>query len=463
MPSWKKVIISGSDASLNTLNVSTALTASGLNYPTADGSNGQAIVTDGSGSLSFASIITGTGATTKLLQTTPSDTWTFNHNLSEKYPVITIYDDNDKVIVPLNIEALNSGSVEVTFSTARTGTAVAVVGGSTESSSYALTASYVNPLRQEVQITGSLEVLGSVTATEFHTQLVSSSILYQSGSTKFGDTSDDTHQITGSLYLTGSTVNLNVAWPEVGVENHLIETNPFTVSSSYGERTYEYAAFAMEHYNDIEQGLDYNAFRLYMYDQDDSPSYGTTFLLGPYRSHISIGASGSNSFANLSVSDLGNGRTLALVYGTQVEFGVYNTETILLGNTTSSLEINSSGTEHTGSFSLEGTLNIKSANVSYQENLDVDSAATEVIATVSATEYTAAFFDYVIKNGTNVRAGTVIVTHDGTSVEYVDTSTQDLGNTSGVVLSGDLSGGNIRLLASTTADDWSIKTLVRAI
>jgi hypothetical protein len=53
MPSWKRVIVSGSDAVLNSLNTTTALTASGLIYPTTDGSVNQAIVTDGAGNLSF--------------------------------------------------------------------------------------------------------------------------------------------------------------------------------------------------------------------------------------------------------------------------------------------------------------------------------------------------------------------------------------------------------------------------
>ena len=53
MPSWKKVIISGSDANLNSLNVSSALTASGNIYPTNQGLADQVIVTDGAGNLSF--------------------------------------------------------------------------------------------------------------------------------------------------------------------------------------------------------------------------------------------------------------------------------------------------------------------------------------------------------------------------------------------------------------------------
>ena len=45
---------------------------------------------------------------------------------------------------------------------------------------------------------------GTVTAQEFHTEFVSSSIMYTSGSTRFGNTSDDIHQFTGSIHLTNS-------------------------------------------------------------------------------------------------------------------------------------------------------------------------------------------------------------------------------------------------------------------
>lgn len=56
MPSWKKMLVSGSDASLNSLNITTALTASGLIYPTSDGIAGQVVTTDGLGNLSFGDI-----------------------------------------------------------------------------------------------------------------------------------------------------------------------------------------------------------------------------------------------------------------------------------------------------------------------------------------------------------------------------------------------------------------------
>lgn len=59
-------------------------------------------------------------------------------------------------------------------------------------------------------INGSLVVTGSLTAQQF---IVSSSVTYltesfASGSHKFGDSSDDTHQFTGSVYISGSVVTL---------------------------------------------------------------------------------------------------------------------------------------------------------------------------------------------------------------------------------------------------------------
>jgi hypothetical protein len=108
----------------------------------------------------------------------------------------------------------------------------------------------------------------------------------------------------------------------------------------------------------------------------------------------------------------------------------------------------------------------KGAKISNQENTDIDSAAAEVVAQVAHATYTAAFFDFVVKKGTNVRSGTVYACHNGDTtplVEFTETSTNDLGDTSDVTLSVDISGANMRLLATVTSDDWSVKSLIRAI
>ena len=53
-------------------------------------------------------------------------------------------------------------------------------------------------------INGNATVTGILKAQEFHTEFVSASIIFTSGSTIFGDTTDDTHHFTGSMLTTGS-------------------------------------------------------------------------------------------------------------------------------------------------------------------------------------------------------------------------------------------------------------------
>jgi hypothetical protein len=55
-----------------------------------------------------------------------------------------------------------------------------------------------------VTMTGSLVVTGFIETQELRTTYISSSILFRSGSTKFGDELDDTHSFTGSLSVSGS-------------------------------------------------------------------------------------------------------------------------------------------------------------------------------------------------------------------------------------------------------------------
>ena len=63
-------------------------------------------------------------------------------------------------------------------------------------------------------ITNNLTVFGEINARQFNISVISSSIIFQSGSTKFGDTSDDIHSFTGSVSVSGSFL---VNGTEVGV------------------------------------------------------------------------------------------------------------------------------------------------------------------------------------------------------------------------------------------------------
>jgi len=64
-----------------------------------------------------------------------------------------------------------------------------------------------NPTFDSLEVLGDATIHGTLTVKELHITEVSRSVLYESGSTKFGDTSDDVHEFTGSVYISGSINN----------------------------------------------------------------------------------------------------------------------------------------------------------------------------------------------------------------------------------------------------------------
>lgn len=156
----------------------------------------------------------------------------------------------------------------------------------------------------------------------------------------------------------------------------------------------------------------------------------------------------------------GNGTVTSIATTNGITGGTITTSgTIQLDNTV----VRTSGNQTIdGIKTFTDNILVNNSLLSNQQNTDVDTG-TETVATVSSTDYDGAFFDYVIKNGTNLRAGTVTAVHDGTNVSFNEVSTQDIGDTTDIELSVDLSGGDIRLRATAASDNWLIKTIIRAL
>ena len=86
---------------------------------------------------------------------------------------------------------------------------------------------------------GDATISGIVTAQEFHTEFVSGSIIYASGSTQFGDTLDDTHNFTGSLLITGSIVlNGSSAMDEISNDTTLADSSATSLVTENAAKTY---------------------------------------------------------------------------------------------------------------------------------------------------------------------------------------------------------------------------------
>ncbi len=118
--------------------------------------SGYAVASNGGG-------LTVSGSTAQLNQTVGALTWSFAHNLNSKYVNFEVYDSNDFVVIPANIQVVDSNNANLYFATATTGTAIAMFSGingapnatsasfavsasSAVSASFATTASYLNPI-----------------------------------------------------------------------------------------------------------------------------------------------------------------------------------------------------------------------------------------------------------------------------------------------------------------------------
>ena len=105
-------------------------------------------------------------------------------------------------------------------------------------SSYATTGSNTFKSDQiisgSVGITSNLTVLGAVNASQFNINVISSSIIYQSGSTKFGDTADDIMSVTGSIQVSGSVTASAFVGDGSGLTNLVVDLSTAQLNSVDG-------------------------------------------------------------------------------------------------------------------------------------------------------------------------------------------------------------------------------------
>ena len=88
-----------------------------------------------------------------------------------------------------------------------------------------LTVSSNTTIAQKLTGSQDLTVLGTLTAEKIETELTQSITLFESGSTIFGDTSDDTHQFSGSILSSGSLVLSNFTLREISNDTSLTDSN----------------------------------------------------------------------------------------------------------------------------------------------------------------------------------------------------------------------------------------------
>ena len=87
-------------------------------------------------------------------------------------------------------------------------------------------------------VNGAATITGILTAQEFHTEVVSASIIYSSGSTQFGNDTSDTHEFTGSLLITGSLSMNNYSVTEISNDTTLADSNAEALVTENAAKTY---------------------------------------------------------------------------------------------------------------------------------------------------------------------------------------------------------------------------------
>ena len=87
-------------------------------------------------------------------------------------------------------------------------------------------------------VNGTATITGILTAQEFHTEFVSASVIYSSGSTQFGNTSDDVHNFTGSLDVTGSFSMNSYSVNEISNDTALADSSATALVTENASKTY---------------------------------------------------------------------------------------------------------------------------------------------------------------------------------------------------------------------------------
>jgi hypothetical protein len=280
---------------------------------------------------------------------TASTTWSFAHNLGDKYVSLQAFDDAFEMMIPTTIRLVDFTSSLILFDSASSGYAVATIGGDLPaiSSSYAgytlqvansapYSASWVaaanvtvtNAVSSSFAATASsadnLTVRGTLTAQTINVQTITSSIDFVTGSTRNGTLLTNTHEFTGSLSITSSAaalLNINNGVLYVSSSGNIgIGTSspksPLSVQANTGNTAIRLIG--------TSQGSSNNA-GIYWYDSNDTTfnaylgNFSTSFdIYNQRNTPIIFSTSGSERMRILANGNVGIGETNPTSYKLQV-------------------------------------------------------------------------------------------------------------------------------------------------
>ena len=362
------------------------------------------------------------------------------------------------------------------------------------SSSYALTASYA-PLYLPLTggtISGNVTVNGTASIAFLNVLYESASVIYSSGSNVFGDAVDDTQTLNGTVLVSGSqqiTGSLNVSQ---GITGSLFGTASYALTASYlngGTNGFiqngnSFGTTATLGTND-NQSLAFEtsgSTRMFISSSGNvgigttTPSQklevngnaliktafiGTVSAFGDnYTSFSHISRTGSDDYSLLSDN---SGITYLNAKSSQnIRFRINNIDRAILdssGNFGIATLTPNAPLDVNGNAIVTGSLSVGISTI-LAARIAASTAGANTVFTQATGSFTAAKYLYTVTSASNARTGEVMAVWNGTSVQYTDNSTLDIGSTTAVTASVSIVTSQAQFNMQTTNAGWTIKSQV---
>ena len=341
-------------------------------------------------------------------------------------------------------------------------------------------------------VNGNATITGTLTAQQFNTELISSSIIFESGSTKFGDSIDDIHSFTGSVKLntqTAATTDTDkfLVFDTGGEIKYrtgaevLSDINPGGLVSSSAQLTTE---FDTRYLNTIGDGVISSSAQL-------TSTFDTRYLNttgdGVISSSAQIASDISGAFAGAGFVDVGTGASgsrLAIWQDTNTIKG--NSNVVLYENYNPILNVggvwddtNQSGIQSktittdglyvgpnvgAGDFTSSIVLSANRGPIGWYVQTQLNSfnfATAPTNQVIHSTVGYSAFISYWVSGYQGYRSGQIVISvAPGGPAVHTEFSTVSIGNTSDVEFSVNSAGTLFITAGGVTEGTLEIKSFL---
>ena len=369
------------------------------------GTSNQLLTTDGDHVYwtTFDPIVV-SGDTKKLIVSSPSTTWNFNHNLNSLYPAITVFNSDGYVIIPQNIHVIDYNNLTVSFASSQTGVVSATIGGNGSSGT--------------AGTSGSSGISGVNGSSGTSGTSGSSGTAGTSGSSGTSGTSGTDG--TGGLvqYFASATTwsvshNLGTNYPLVNIwdsNNHIVVPQEITTI--------------------------------------DGDTIEVTFS-SPISGYVNVAKGGH--FVSGSVNYTNVGSDIIPALNSTYDLGSLNLQWKDIYVSTGSI----------GQLKLEDQLTFINSGSNVQSYIGVASQVVSGSATlIDLGSFDGANFDYIVKNGSNMKCGNIASVWNGSNSSHNELNTTDLGDTSPV--SFDVTNNGL-LNVVVSSGTWKVEVHYRAL